>query len=733
MLPTSKHLNACKYVENVLTGCLDSPTLSQPILSSVYFVGGDLPFNLDPKLQEKFREAAHQGSRDDTRFHNRRFEHSNEVDVELCQHVSTEIVRLCQESRARGLEDELTYLRNLRYLSEVLGLSDIQYAICEILVETTMSRLLQKLWELLLTHNESFEATLALFLNTPSDDIRAAMCGKSGLPALGVVVDTCSHRYEHNTDTFDISPAVRADLSKSVSSPSEMKDILIGKSQTSTLKWTAFEHFGEQRAIIHKYLKASVRDQVRGVNILLHGPPGTGKTEFAKTLAEKLQLDLFAVGEMSEDDTEPSRGERLSSYLMAQTLIARGGKGVILFDEIEDLLDNNYDTFGRNKSVYSKIFFNRMLENNPVPTIWIGNNPQMLGSAILRRMALTVEIPLPCSKTSKRFWRKECKAKGISLKRAELDILSGSYRVPPSIISSSTTLVSTIGGGFKELKTVLDEAAKISEFQKQATKVQGAKNKVDPFSYKLVKSDLNLEVFTGKIVNCGARDLSICIDGPPGSGKSAYVRHLAGKLEMKVLQKRTSDLISMWVGESEKAIAAAFEQAKDEKKFLIFDEADSLLLNRAEARNRWEVSQVNEMLTWMESHEFPFACTTNMGDRLDPATLRRFLFKLTFGFMGPCQIEDAFEHFFGINGVKSAGSFKLLCPADFALVKKKAKTLNLPLDQSTLVQMLKEEEESKKTHFRAPLEIGFKPNASEQVDPIHENRPLQSLRLGEVQ
>ena len=91
------------------------------------------------------------------------------------------------------------------------------------------------------------------------------------------------------------------------------------------------------------------------------------------------------------------------------------------------------------------------------------------------------------------------------------------------------------------------------------------------------------------------------------------------------MQKRASDLMSCWVGGTERNIAAAFAEARDTGAFLIFDEADSLLADRRFAHRSWEVSQVNEMLTWMESHPLPFACTTNFGEHLDAATLRRFV------------------------------------------------------------------------------------------------------------
>ena len=48
----------------------------------------------------------------------------------------------------------------------------------------------------------------------------------------------------------------------------------------------------------------------------------------------------------------------------------------------------------------------------------------------------------------------------------------------------------------------------------------------------------------------------------------------------------------------------------------IFDEADSFLQDRSRAMRSWEISSVNEMLTWMENHPYPFVCTTNLMETL---------------------------------------------------------------------------------------------------------------------
>ena len=122
-----------------------------------------------------------------------------------------------------------------------------------------------------------------------------------------------------------------------------------------------------------------------------------------------------------------------------------------------------------------------------------------------------------------------------------------------------------------------------------------------------------------RLERIGERRISICLQGPPGTGKSAYARYLADRLGLEVMHRRASDLMSMWVGGTEQNIARAFAEARDTEAFLIFDEADSLLSDRRGAHRSWEVAQINEMLTWMESHPLPFVCTTNDGERLDSA------------------------------------------------------------------------------------------------------------------
>ena len=122
-------------------------------------------------------------------------------------------------------------------------------------------------------------------------------------------------------------------------------------------------------------MRGALRSGARGVNVLVYGPPGTGKTEFCKTLAARLGADLYSVGEADENGDEPARHERLQDLRFAQRLLAGGGGSVLLFDEMEDLLQAvdeqhrgagsmPFSRFGssRLRTGGSKVLLNRLLE-----------------------------------------------------------------------------------------------------------------------------------------------------------------------------------------------------------------------------------------------------------------------------------------------------------------------------------------------------------------------------------
>jgi SpoVK/Ycf46/Vps4 family AAA+-type ATPase len=125
----------------------------------------------------------------------------------------------------------------------------------------------------------------------------------------------------------------------------------------------------------------------------------------------------------------------------------------------------------------------------------------------------------------------------------------------------------------------------------------------------------------------------LCLYGPPGTGKTAYGRWLAEQLDMPLLVKRCSDLMSPFVGMSERNVAKAFQAASRAGAVLLIDEVDSFLRDREGANYSWEATLVNEMLTQMEAFEGVFVASTNLMAGLDQAAMRRFDLKVKFDYL----------------------------------------------------------------------------------------------------
>ncbi len=488
---------------------------------------------------------------------------------------------------------------------------------------------------------------------------------------------------------------------------SDVNRLLFDAAPRSELDWSDFDHVAGDRDHAETLLKGALDKGAPGVNILLYGPPGTGKTEFCKAVAERLGVTLFSVGESDEDGREPSRRERLQELRLAQRLLSRDRHSLLLFDEMEDLLADGLPRipfFGRpfapkSGEGASKVFMHRLLERAPAPTLWAMNDARHVSPAILRRMMFAFELRPPTSRVRARVWARQLERHGIGATPEEVRALAGEFEATPGVAAGATAAARLSGGDIETVRRGVRSLSRVMGCEKPP---QGAPERFDP---ALIRADIDPATLADRLAGSGGQRFSLCLEGPPGTGKSAYVRHLAERLGLEVLQKRTSDLLSMWLGGTERQIVDAFAEARDAGAFLVFDEADSLLADRRFAVRNWEVSQVNEMLTWMESHPLPFACTTNFGDHLDPATLRRFTFKVALDYLAPEQADAAFRAYFGLEPPACLRDLAALAPGDFAVVRRKAEIMDLLGEPRALAEMLRKECDAKPGR---PQVVGFR-------------------------
>ena len=482
--------------------------------------------------------------------------------------------------------------------------------------------------------------------------------------------------------------------------------ILFDSAPTSELEWSDFDHVAKHRDHIETLVRGALNSRTKGVNILFYGPPGTGKTEFCKVLAERLGVTLYAAGEADDDGFEPSRKERQQELIIAQRLLANDNNSLLLFDEMEDLLGGAPDfaaIFGTkigpgHRQGESKVFMHRLLEETPVPILWTMNNARSVSHTILRRMMFALELRKPGAQIRTRVFARQLEKNDIVATPDEVRELAREFDATPALAAGATAAARISDGGLDSVRFGVRSLSRLLGCDRPPQRAPAE------FELGLIQADTDPESLAGRIVSTARRDFSLCVQGPPGTGKSAFVRYLAERLGLEVMHKRASDLVSMWVGQTEKLIANAFAEARDTEAFLVFDEADSLLSDRRKAFRSWEVSQVNEMLTWMESHPLPFACTTNFVDRLDEATLRRFTFKIGLDYLTAEQARFAFGKFFSLEPPAGLGLISALTPGDFAVVRKKADVLGCLGEPDTLAAMLQTECDAKPSR---PKSIGF--------------------------
>ncbi len=442
----------------------------------------------------------------------------------------------------------------------------------------------------------------------------------------------------------------------------EIVELMVGPCQSAALPWPAFGHV-EDADFLRRLLEGALRERAKGINVLVHGPPGSGKTEFVRALAAAAGMALHGVGEADDEGEEPTRWDRISALLMGQRLL-EGTPAALLFDEMEDLIGDaqpsGSDWMTGRKG--SKVFVNRMLETNPVPVIWTTNAIGNVDPAILRRMSHVLKLDLPSRDTALRMLRHVADEEGVTPDSGFETLLEAAPETAAvlRVATRSARLAGEADGGTRSARTLV-RALRGRELPDDGF------GKVD---LALCVTDVPIAPLFAAMRDNGQADVSLLLTGPPGTGKTALAHELARTLDRPLIVKRTSDLLSKWVGETEQHIADAFAEARRTGGVLLFDEADSLLFDRSRARASWEVSQVNELLTWLDRHPLPVVAATNHDERLDPATLRRFVFKLALRELDPARAAQAFERFFGAPAPASLAAVRRLTPGDFAVVRR---------------------------------------------------------------
>lgn len=607
------------------------------------------------------------------------------------------------ERSAHLVQVPATLAGNVGRIAALVGLSDVESRLLEFVTLSRGNPQLSQACEYVKNlDNPRLAHALGVILGQNSDDIRLALRSDGRLSQTGLVTVDPQSGHSLDTKISPLSNKLAHRLIESDLQPTDWLKDMIVPSGPGHLDFEDYAHCAKVLQVLRPYLRQALEQHQSGVNVLLYGPPGTGKTQLAKLLAKDLACELFEVATEDEDEQPISGRKRIKALSATHGLFAQQ-QALIMFDEIEDAFnpaqeqETTFSGLFNRPPARTKGWVNSLLENNRLPTVWIGNSLAGMDAAFIRRFDVVLEMPVPPQAQRERIIRN---ASGGLLSDAAIKRIAQSEALTPAVVTRTSRVIQSIAAQLPEGQTGQAMELLINQTLQAQDHPQLVRHNPhalpDVYDPAFVNTDTDLLAMAKQLRQHPSG--RICLYGPPGTGKTAYGRWLAQELGKPLHVKRASDLISMWLGETEKNLAKAFAQAEDADALLLIDEVDTFLQNREGAQRSWEVSQVNEMLTQMESFGGVFIASTNLMAGLDSAALRRFDLKLKFGYLQTPQALQLLQRHCQHMGLgepspqdrQALAALGQLTPGDYAAVVRQSRLRPLQ-SAKQMVQVLAEE------------------------------------------
>ena len=405
---------------------------------------------------------------------------------------------------------------------------------------------------------------------------------------------------------------------------------------------------------------------------------------------------------------------------------------LMIVDEADELLRGSscgfglfglfgFDTGGKSTE---KGVMNTLLDEIKLPAVWISNAPaEAMDESVRRRFDYSICFERLNGAQRVAIWRNQVEKHGLEALVTEPKIAEYAARYETSAGGISTVLANV-----KRMAPSPDKVDElVATLMKPHCTLMGVKDSrafLPAKDYALDGLNIRGKVTLERVVkaarnyldagfSAAAEDrprMNILLFGPPGTGKTEFVKYLGKALDRKVVVVKGSDILGMYVGESEKNIANAFRRAEAEHAILFFDEVDGLLQDRSNATRSWEITQVNELLQQMENFDGIMVAATNFSKNLDPATMRRFTFKLEFGYLEDEGKRSFFERMFKTtlsdDEFAELRQLRNLAPGDFRTVRQEQFYLGDAVTNLDRIAALREECAVKKDGDSS-LPIGF--------------------------
>jgi SpoVK/Ycf46/Vps4 family AAA+-type ATPase len=377
----------------------------------------------------------------------------------------------------------------------------------------------------------------------------------------------------------------------------------------------------------------------------LFGPPGSGKRALAETVCRRLQIPLLVVDL-----------ERLLAHAAtpgdAIRLLAREAMllpAALCLENIDAILNDSAKRATHGKPLLAACrSFSRL-------TFLVGSRPWVPPDLTAEEPFFAVPVDLPALGASQSVWESSARAASAAIGDVDFGSLASRFRIGTSQIRD----VLVIAGHLARWRSPSDARIAMRDLDDAcraigATQLATLSRKVEPRNGwdELVLPQPTLEQLqelcdhaTYRHVVLGewgfdaklplGRGLSALFCGPPGTGKTMAAQVIAGALRLDLYRIDLSQVVSKYIGETEKNLRQVFDQAEAMHAILFFDEADALFGKRSEvkdAHDRYANIEVGYLLQKMEEFDGIAILATNARQNLDEAFVRRLRFIVEFPF-----------------------------------------------------------------------------------------------------
>lgn len=376
--------------------------------------------------------------------------------------------------------------------------------------------------------------------------------------------------------------------------------------------------------------------------LYFQGPYGVGKATTAAALCQQLGKKLLVVaGERLLESTE-------SAFAPMVQLIVREAilqHAVIYWTGFDDLLRDE-------RQPWCQLLIDALAEQ-PTLSILAGNTswePKDLQRPIA---FVRIEFPRFSSAERRHFW--PLSLNGNTADEVDFGVLAAKFRFSPGQIRDAAVTAQNLArwrdptGAQITMADLyaasrLQSNRKLAELARKITPHYTWSDIVlPPDRMRQLHEIVNQVKYRSKVYDewgfdrklAMGKGLNALFMGPSGTGKTMAADIMAGELGLDLYKIDLSNVVSKYIGETEKNLARIFAEAEASNAILFFDEADALFGKRSEVRDshdRYANIETSYLLQRMEEYDGMTILATNLSKNLDDAFVRRMHFTIEFPF-----------------------------------------------------------------------------------------------------